>query len=306
MKILCIGQAAFDLTFPIEEPLQENRKYVVSSHKECVGAPATNAAALLAKWGLDTSLIARIGSDLYGKRILNTLKDTGLNTQYIQIEEGISTSLSCILSNIKTGTRTILNDPLLAPERLLPFPDTKPDYILIDGRESLTAKTVLEKFPDSISIMDAGSLKPWTKSLAGRIDYFVCSEDLSRSYTQREIDLKDLSGLETIFHKLEELTKNTIVITIGQRGLLYKSHGQIRHIPAYPAKTVDSTGAGDIFHGAFVYFLAQKMPLIEVLKMASLTASISTETIGGMPSIPSLETVYERKSRIEGFANERD
>lgn len=57
----------------MDGPIIENRKYVMKEHTECIGAPATNAAALLAKWGCDTSLIARIGDDFLGKEILDQL-----------------------------------------------------------------------------------------------------------------------------------------------------------------------------------------------------------------------------------------
>ena len=80
---------------------------------------------------------------------------------------------------------------------------------------------------------------------------------------------------------------------------LYQENQKIYHVPAFKTKTVDSTGAGDIFHGAFVYFLGHNYPLETVIKLASLTASISTETMGGMTSIPSLKEVMQRSKEMK-------
>lgn len=298
MKILCIGQTVLDITFPMQETPVENRKYVMKGYQSCVGAPATNASILLAKWGLDVSLISRVGNDLFGQSLLETLKQNHVDTSLIHLDEDSHTSISCILANSENGNRTIFNAPMPESDFSVRWPKVDPDYILIDGRETKIALKALKKYPNAISIMDAGSFKPWTKALAPLVDYFVCSEDLSRTYTGQEINLDNAENLESIFQKLEELTSHTIVITLGNRGLIYKEKDKIIHFPAYLTNTIDSTGAGDIFHGAFVYFLSQRLPFHEVLQMASLTASISTETLGGMTSIPDLKTVYERKAKI--------
>lgn len=303
MKILCIGQIVYDLTFPLKQSIAENRKYVINSRTECIGAPATNAAALLAKWGCDTSLIARIGDDFWGKEILKQLCEIGISTKSILIDASVSTSISCILTNTQNGNRTIFNHPLQETPIKPKWPKEDPDLILIDGRETAIALQALQKYPNAISVMDAGSIKPWTDKLAPLVDYFVCSEDLSRTYTGQEINLEDPDQLHAIFSKLEHLNKKHIIITIGERGVLYQENHQIHHIPAFKTNTMDSTGAGDIFHGAFVYFLGKQLSLPSVIEMASLTASISTETFGGMLSIPSLETVIKRKQKINAQHN---
>lgn len=301
MKILCVGQIVYDLTFSMNETITENRKYVMKERTECIGAPATNAAALLAKWGCDTSLIARVGDDFLGKEILDQLHKLNISTETILIDSSASTSISCILTNPGNGSRTIFNHPLRESHIEPKWPKEDPDFILIDGRETEIALRALKKYPRATSVMDAGSVKPWTSTLAPLVDYFVCSEDLSRTYTGQEIDVQNTNKLSAIFSKLAELNKKHIVITIGGRGVLYQENQKIYHVPAFKTKTIDSTGAGDIFHGAFVYFLGHNYPLETVIKLASLTASISTETMGGMISIPSLKEVMQRSKAMKSI-----
>ena len=78
MSIICIGQCAYDLTFPIQEPLIENQKYRIMEPFSCIGAPAANAAYLCALWNAETVLISRCGKDFYGAEIRRVLKEAGL------------------------------------------------------------------------------------------------------------------------------------------------------------------------------------------------------------------------------------
>ena len=72
-----------------------------------------------------------------------------------------------------------------------------------------------------------------------------------------------------------------------------------RSLPAFPARVLDTTAAGDIFHGAFAYGLAMDMPLVKALKWASLAASISVRKWGGRPSIPTLNEVKSSYARTQ-------
>lgn len=84
------------------------------------------------------------------------------------------------------------------------------------------------------------------------------------------------------------------MVTLGERGLIYEEEGNVKSLDSYKVKAVDTTGAGDIFHGAFAYGLLENYPLIENLKLASKTSAISVQTLGGRQSIPHKDEVLER------------
>ena len=75
MKILCLGHAAYDTTFPVENFPEENSKNRVPKKVECGGGPSSNSAYLLGKWGMETYIAAVVGNDEYGNRIKNEFKD---------------------------------------------------------------------------------------------------------------------------------------------------------------------------------------------------------------------------------------
>ena len=126
------------------------------------------------------------------------------------------------------------------------------------------------------------------------MDYIVCSEDFARQYTGKVVDLNNPGLCREIFGRIQSINQKQAVITLGEKGLLYEEDGELKHLPAYPARAVDTSGAGDIFHGAFACGLARKMPLKDILKLSSMASAISVESLGGQSSIPSLD-LTERK-----------
>ena len=295
-NVCCIGQSVYDITYPINEDISENRKYRVTEKFECMGGPATNAAYLNAKWGNKTYLISRVGNDLYGQKIISGLKDIGVSTKFMKICNQ-DTSVSAVISNLNNGKRTIFNCPSNKEDISFEYPQNI-DVILVDGHELKASLDALKLFPKAKSLMDAGSYKPELKELISKVDYLICSEYFAKQYTNLEICLDDNESINMIFKKLKRLNKKQIVVTMGERGLIYEKDGVINHMDAFECKPIDTTGAGDIFHGAFAYCISKDYTLEESLKISSMTSAISVESIGGQVSIPSLEKVVERMNNV--------
>lgn len=294
MSIYCIGQAAYDITFPMGEKIVENQKYRILDKFECIGAPATNAAYLCALWEEDTTLIARMGDDFYGREITRVLKSVHVNTDYIFTSDKLATPLSCIIAHKGNGNRTILNYPGILENIMFPLPEAAPTVLHMDGHELDASLAALSKYPEAISLIDAGTVRESTLKLGALVDYLVCSEDFAFQYTGIKADIHDWSTCIASYQKLKELNSKNVVITLGSNGLLYEENGELKHLDAFKTTAIDTTGAGDIFHGAFAYCLAKKYSLLDILKISSMTASISTETLGGQSSIPTKETVNNR------------
>ena len=108
MKIVCIGHSTYDITLPVEAFPEENKKLRVKERIECGGGPASNAACLLAKWGMDTSIVSIIGNDYYGSLIKDDYIKLGINIDNLEIRDNRTTSSSYIIANKETGTRTII------------------------------------------------------------------------------------------------------------------------------------------------------------------------------------------------------
>ena len=292
-EIICIGNTSYDITAYLDTYPVENDKYMTSDFNECGGGPAANASFLIAKWGGKSVFIGLVGTDLYGLSIEESLKEGGVDTEWLLKDPEIKTPLSIITVNSENGSRTLINrnklDQIKNPDNIN-FTGYSPSVLLFDGYELAASLKAISLFPEALSVLDAGSLRNETEILAGKVDYLVCSEKFAQSYT----GIKNLTEGENYiraFEKLENLNRKNTVITIGEKGMIFRDGNFIRIMPSFKVEAVDTTGAGDIFHGAFAWGLSKKMELKENLKFSSAAAAMSTCRRGGMTSIPHLDEV---------------
>lgn len=299
MKIICVGHAAWDITIPVDRFPIENTKNRYDNVVECGGGPAASASYLLGKWGMNPYFIGTVGNDIYGKDIIDSLKKVSVNTDYVKVS-GEPTTRGLILANKEKGSRTILtyqNGNICSKEAfLLPF---SPDIMLFDGQEYVISKTFLENYPNCISIMDAGRATPTNIELAKLATYVVCSKEFAEAVSNEKFDFKNYESLVSIYKKVKEQISGTLVITIGKYGSIYENDGDIIVMPSLQMKAIDSTGAGDIFHGAFVYGIANKLQLEEIIKISTVAAGLSVQYVGVQNSIVSLEQLREKLYEIK-------
>lgn len=294
MRFVCIGHSTYDITLPVEEFPEENKKIRIPNHVECGGGPASNGAYLLAKWGMDTTMVSIVGDDYYGHQVIKEFESVGANTRYIEVNPKHRTSSSYIIANTSNGTRTILSSKKQAIRRLnMPVSDIIADAILIDGEHPESAYEIFMNNPDAISVIDAGRLNDETKFLGKKASYVICSKDFAEDFADEDIDLERLDRLTEIHEKLEEYYETTVIITLEAAGSFTKINGIPQIVPSVKVTAVDSTGAGDIFHGAFLYFIANGYSLLDSIHYASITSAISVTRVGARFSIPELKEVLE-------------
>ncbi len=292
-QVLCIGNTSYDITAYFEKYPEENFKYMTQDFNECTGGPAANASCLLSKWGLDSSFIGVTGDDIYGQLIENELTESGVDCSSMIKRKGIKTPLSIIIVNLENGSRTLVNRNTLeqtggqTAEGLKKY---NPSVLLFDGYELETALKSMEIFPDAKTILDAGSLRKETECLAAKVDYLVCSERFACSVSGIK-NIKESSGYNRAFNALKGLNKNTIVITMGEDGMVFEKEGEVTRLDAFRVKAVDTTGAGDIYHGAFAWCLVQGYSLEKAIVFSAAASALSVQKRGGITSIPSLEEV---------------
>lgn len=299
MKAICVGHSTFDITLPMMEYPKENLKYRLKGHIDCGGGPASNGAYLLAKWGIDTTIVSVVGNDYYGERIIKEFEDIGVDTRYIEKVNNHRTTSSYIVTNMSNGSRTILSSKDEPIRKLSKKIDIRADIILVDGEHPETAKEVLNSNPDAISVLDAGRLNDDTKELGKMVTYLVCSKTFAEEFTNKKIHVSKIDELTEIYKELEKYFHNTVVITLEANGSFSKIGDKYQIIPTVKVKALDSTGAGDIFHGAFIYFIGHGYSLLETIHLSSITSAISVGRIGSRNSIPNLKEVLE----YEQFSN---
>lgn len=297
MNILCVGHAAYDITFPVLDFPKENTKNRLHEKVECGGGPASNGAYLLAKWGLPVYFMGVVGNDYYGKKIKEELNNIHVDTTYLEMSDQFPTTVSTIIANQKNGSRTILtyrDSNMQLSNKEISF---TPDIILMDGQEMEVSNNLVDKFPNAITIIDAGRPTEEIISLSKKVKYVVCSKEFAETIANEQFTEERESYIR-IFTKMKEIFPGEIVITLESKGCLYEYNNRIKVMPSIQVKAIDSTGAGDIFHGAFTYGIAKKWPYEKILQMANITGALSVTKVGGRFSIPTIE---EMKKIYEDF-----
>ena len=276
IDVLCIGHACCDLNFSIDNHPGPDGKALASAIITEGGGPASNAAYGINLLGGTAAFAGRLGKDPFGKAHIDELRSVGVDVSCI-LEEDTITPLSSVLVD-KAGFRSIVNYRDTSAPGSLSLTGLDPACLLLDGHEWEASERALDRFPDKPSILDAGSFREPTDVLSRQVTYLVTSRPFASDATGTE-------DPEVWLNKLAERCAN-VAVTDGQIGVYWRQAGKQGYIPAKPVKTVDTTGAGDIFHGAFALAIAKNCSFQESLLWSNEIAAISVGRKGGRSSFP--------------------
>lgn len=298
MHIACIGNIVYDYTVSSDKFLKEGVKTSFTNPVFSAGGPASTAASVITKFGNKVDFYGRIGNDEPGKYVYRKMLSENIDLRHVNISNEVSTPFSFVMLNTSNSTRTIatvrskddLNNPKIGNVTY----ETGYDYILTDGKYVEDTINLIDANPNAISIIDAGRVNKGVLELCNKVDYIICSEDFATELTGCKIT-DDYNNNMMVYYTLKGMFKNAkgITITIGSRGYICEKDGQVVINPAYKSglPVVDTNCAGDIYHGAFTYAMANGYDYHESLEFANVTASLSTAKTGGRDSVPELEDV---------------
>ena len=286
IDVLCVGAATYDLVYSVDRHPQPDEKIRATSFIGCGGGPAANAAITVACLGLQAAFAGYLGNDIFGNAHMEELQQAGVHTDLVARGEH-SSALSVVMVK-PDGSRALVNyrkpESFLAPGSV-DFSTLASGVILFDGHEPFISPALARSARQRgiITVLDAGSIHSGTEVLASLVDYLVCSEGFGLRFTGETNENRALE-------KLGSYAPN-VIITIGDRGLVWKNKTDSGRLQPYTVRAVDTTGAGDVFHGALAACLARKMEWLESLTYASAAGALCCTKIGARLGIPTKEEV---------------
>jgi len=255
------------------------------------GGPVPTAMVTLARLGARTSYIGIVGDDDNGKYLLDQFKKEGVDISGVVIDKNCTTNRAFIWVDKETGKKTIvLNNntsgvPLL-PDEISETHLLKTKFLHLDGRDTdATLKAIrLAKRNGADIVLDAGSIRDSMEEILMQVDYPIVSEHFCHTFLET-------NDMEKGLQKLFSYGVKAAIITCGLNG----SHGiddaGIYHQPSYRVEVVDTTGAGDVYHGAFIYGLTKKWDLPRNMRFAAAAAALKCTKLGGRSGIPTLNEI---------------
>ena len=247
-----------------------------------------------ARLGSGVGIIANLSDDEVGKKILNGLEMEGIDTSLIRILKGYRSSLGIVMVNKTNGSRTKFPYHDNLPE--IEFGETSMEamrhasILHLDGtryENAIHAARIGKSLGLKISL-DAASFKKIREeniNLLQMADIIIADEKYPRKLLGINDDEQALLKMEEQFHP------EILAMTLGKKGYLYIQEGEVLHGNAFPVEAVDSTGAGDTFHGAFLSEYLRTKDTSRCLRFASAAAALKCTALGGRAGIPKYEEV---------------
>lgn len=291
-RILCIGMPVRDLTFHTPGVPGRGSKENATAFDEICGGNALNAAIGIVRLGGRASICGPMGDarETSSRFIFEQMKHEGIETTHLIHMPGLVTPISAVMID-PSGERTIVTfrDPQLWHVELPDFDTLLDDChaILTESRcaefcTDLCAEAVRRGIPVVVDVDRAMSLR---EGLLNASTHLVFSSEPLQ-------ETADVSDDGQALHKIAKLTKSFLAGTRGPRGTIWlDEHGQLQETPAFPVHTVDTLGAGDVFHGAFALAITEGQELREALRFASAAAALKCTRFGGAFAAPQRDEV---------------
>lgn len=249
------------------------------------GGPVATALAALARLGARTGFIGAIGDDEAGLQCKQAFAQDGVDFQRLRVQAGARTPIGMILVHSGSGRRSILCYRGTCAEVELQPADysyiTAARFLHLDGhhiRAAIEAAKLMHEVGGTV-VLDANRPRPRLDELLPWVDVLITNAYFPAAYTGR-------SDLDAAAQVLLQTGARLVVTTLGERGCkCFTAKGQW-HVPGFQVSVVDTTGAGDAFHGAFIYGLLQGWPLEDTATFANAVAALNSTALGGRAGLP--------------------
>ena len=250
------------------------------------GGQVATAVVACAKLGLRTKYIGTIGDDLRGQIQRESLEGTGVETSGLIVRQGCPNQTAYIIIDESSGERTVLWQ---RPE-CLRLQSTEIDtrditharLLHIDGFDTdaaAYAASIAREHGIPVSL-DVDTVYPGFESVLRNVDYLVASSTWPSKWTGESDPFVALAQLE------REYRPTVAAMTLGDRGAAALHKGIWTYSAAFQVSTLDTTGAGDVFHGALCYAMLTGMAMEEALEFSNAAAALNCTAIGARGHIP--------------------
>jgi len=292
VQVVGLGQASFDYLGYLPCYPTEDSKAELSDLRAGCGGPVATALAALSRFGVKTSFIGTVGDDRFGKDIIRFLKDESVDVSLLETMPGCTSQLAFIAVS-PNGSRTIFWHPGTAPPpepseiRLSPFRRAR--VLHLDGLKieaSIEAARQAKAMGMAV-VMDAGTYREKTGRLLPLVNILIASERFTDPLVGPG------APKSKAIEALASFGAEQVVITLGAKGSIGFDGTGIIEQPAFPITVVDTTGAGDVYHGAYIYRFLEGSDMAECMKFASAAAALKCSVSGNSEGLPGLERVLE-------------
>ncbi len=291
--ILGLGCAAVDeLIYVSAYPPADAKTRVLRRERHCGGLTAT-ALVAAARLGAQCAFAGVLGEDNASRFVLDTLQREGIDVSHAVCRAGAKPIDSVIVVDEARRTRNVFFDVenVVGADAKLPsrafIESARVLFVDNFGLAGMIRAARIARAAGIPVVADfEGHAASRFAELLALVDHLILSETFA-------IKLTGARDSATAAAKLWQRGRSAVVMTCGERGsyFLDSTTKSPQHLPAFKVKAIDTTGCGDVFHGAYAAALARGLPLVERIRFASAAAALKATQHGGQAGIPTLNTV---------------
>lgn len=285
--VVGLGQNAVDTVLEVRTfPALGGKERVISVSRQAGGQVST-ALVACHRLGLAARYIGKVGDDEAGRIQIESLRREGIDVNHTEEVPGTATQFGNIIVDRTTGERTVFwdRDPRLSvrPEEITPEMISTARALHLDGCDveaALAAANIARQCRIPV-FADLDTTYPQVETLFPYIDYLVASASF----------LPAVTGETDPFHMLPVMVKRygtrACGMTLGKDGVLVYAKGRFIYSPGFKVEAVDTTGAGDVFHGALIHGVLAGWPLPRILDFSNAMAALNCTALGARGGIRS-------------------
>ncbi len=290
-QVIGFGENAVDWVCRVPQFPARDSKVRMERMLQMGGGQIATACSMCARYGLRTRYVGRVGDDELGRFLQRDLGSEPMDIQ-LDVVPGAFSHHSLIIVDRPTGSRTIIfdRDPRLryGPGELKRELLVEGQILHVDGND-LEASTQAARWAREAGMkvcIDIDRVQPGVEDLIEATDLLIASRSFVEAFGGRGDWREDLLEVSRVCRGLVGMTR-------GEQGAALVWEGRIVEFPAFCVEVVDSTGAGDMFHGGFLYALLQGWSLGRCVRFANAAGALACTRLGARAGIPPLEEVLK-------------
>ena len=287
-EVVGMGLNSVDFLSVVPEFPPPNSKMEMLRFSKQGGGQVATAMVALSRWGVKTKYIGKVGEDELGQFSLHSIRQEGVDVSSVTIGPNATNQFAMIIVEGPSGERTIIwnrDERLMYREGELPKEEVCSGKLLhLDGHDIHAAIQCARwaKKEGIPTVIDLDKVEPLTSELIKEIDFVITSSRFPMLYT-------GISDPKKALLELQKHTSGFLCTTLGHQGAVALVNGEFLHVKGFEVNTVDTTGAGDVFRGGFIYGLLQNWEVSKILRFANAVAALKCRELGGRKGIPTLK-----------------
>jgi sugar/nucleoside kinase (ribokinase family) len=292
VDILTLGDPNIDLVFGVEQVPLADQKCLGRRLGTFAGGTTANVACAASRLGARTYVYGQIGDDLEGQFLADEFERFSVSAEHLQVVPGARSSTAIIMVD-GTGEKALIYVPMVEQRR----GESLPVDLFAQTRIIYTMPYEIAAFGKAAQLahqQGANVVIDIETAMVPNVDRLNTLLALSDVVFFSESSFRAVLGLPPTIDLIQQLLRRgprAVVVTLGARGAMAVTHDVIVEQPAFPAKVVDTTGAGDCFNGALLAATLEGQGLQQAMRFACAAASIATSAIGARSMLPDRKAI---------------